>query len=132
MYSDNAEMKEKLVPILHKHKVHMHLAGHEHLQSVFHDGKLTTIVSGSVGLSRSKRKWRKHEFMVWGVNGKKSTGFAHFIVSQDRIQLNFISSFSGKALSQFQIVKTGSPLVTLAADPLADVSGSSLADFHAF
>ena len=97
----------KLLALLHKHKVHLHMAGHIHLHSVFRDqDNLTTLVSGATGLHLPADIWRNHDYFQWGSNGKTSAGFMHFLVDNDKININFVTSLSGESMAEFEVSKS--------------------------
>ena len=129
-YGDDDLMKKSLLPILTKHKVHLHLSGHEHLQQVFSDGKITTLVSGAVGRTRAKLgRWRKHDHFVWGFSGEESTGFMQFIVNEKQIKINFVSSLtknSGNHLAEFFVNKSSPGVIETAPNHIVpDLAASN-------
>lgn len=124
IYGDALDIRDSLVPILHKHHVHLYLAGHEHIQSIFNDGQLIELISGCVGLPRSSVDWRKHDYFVWGKNGPDATGFMHFNVTENRMDVSFISSVTGKILAHYNVTNQGGYAFASYPDALSDVSSS--------
>lgn len=100
-------MKERVLPILKKHKVPLYLCGHHHLHEVFFDGQLVEVVSGATSSLLEALTFAPHDLMMWGVSGKDVNGYADIFVSPDAMKVSIVSAKNGQNFQSFTITSGG-------------------------
>jgi tartrate-resistant acid phosphatase type 5 len=113
IYYDSTELKTLVLPLLHQHKVHMYLCGHEHLHEVFSDGQIVQIVSGATAQMRAEIQFRPHSQMVWGVSGPTINGYLDIHARKEKLDISVVSAKDGSSLGIFEIQRSVDDAITL-------------------
>jgi tartrate-resistant acid phosphatase type 5 len=102
-YTDDHRLVETLLPILRQNHVQLYLSGHEHLHEVFYDDVVVQVTSGASCCSRSARTFQPHSNQIWGVSGANIFGFIQISATVDNIDVEIVSSQSGRSFVHFTI-----------------------------
>jgi len=107
MYRNTTNLVDNLLPILHKYKVDLYLAGHDHVHQVFYDGQLTSIVTGAVSIMRAPVTFAENNYQIWGVSGYNVEGYAKIVASSSDLNVQIIAARTNRIFQQFSLAKNG-------------------------
>jgi len=108
LYKDSPQLKEDLLPILHKHKVDLYLCGHDHVHEIFYDGTLTEVVSGAVAVMRAPVTFSENANQIWGVSGWNVEGYLKITTQgSSGLHVEIKSARSNLNFQEFTITKNG-------------------------
>lgn len=80
-HGDTAELKERLLPILQRHKVHLYACGHDHHPQVYVREGLVEVISGNASELRSVKPTEGSVFE------DRHLGFAELVLGADKGEL---------------------------------------------
>jgi acid phosphatase len=80
-HGDTPELKERLLPILQRHKVHLYACGHDHHTQVYVREGLTAVISGNASDLRTAKATEGSVFH------DKCLGFAELVLGADKGEL---------------------------------------------
>ena len=90
-HGDTAELKQYLLPLLLKYKVHAYICGHDHISEHLQFGSLHAFVAGA-GSMTDELKANSNATLLW--SGTGYSAFAAVIASATELNVSFVDTSS--------------------------------------